>query len=639
MLLTTAFFLDFGAGFAAGGINTTVGSFRNIDGTGANGFGTGSDLTLVGMNSADDLTFTRLSYDYDGNSIIDVNDTNALQNAVLPIVQRALAAFDIDVVLAAATTFNDVVTSLQANDSGSPGFDGFGENDAYNFVTTLTSSVFPGFGGSVGINAGLFGIAAAEDLFTGTTNNTDEATLTFADNVFNATTGTAGSDEFNENLAYRLAYTAVHEGLHTFNLLHTRGSTADEQLLTRGDAIRSGSDTRETDNIVTRFDLQLNGSTTLVNNYETLRDDPDIGLVDRDHNSVPDFAYVTGTGGYDEIVLTSGGVGVTNVTVNAYREAARTNLIRSESYTITQGVDTDGSIVIDSSINDDYVNVSSAVTVGVVIRGGDGDDVLIAGSGNDVVRGEDGNDAIYGRSGNDRLFGNDGNDVIYAGSGNDIVVGGSGNDFGHGGSGNDRMYGNDGDDRLYGSLGHDRMFGGNGNDFMHGGSGNDVMSGGSGNDRMYGSRGHDRMSGTDGDDFMHGGSGNDVMSGGSGNDRMYGSLGNDRMFGGNGNDFMNGGSGNDVMSGGSGNDRMYGSRGHDRMFANDGDDFMHGGSGNDVMDGGLGNDRMFGGTGNDRMFGRDGDDFMNGGPGNDLLVGGPGIDAVFGGGGIDLILP
>ena len=653
-LLTTTFFLDFGAALPAGGMSTTVEDFRDIDGPGIGGYGTGSDLAgYGGLVDSDQLDFNQVQYDYNGDAVIDALDAVALQNAVLPIVQRELHPFDIDVVAIGSSSFADVFGALQGNDAGMPGFDGFGENDAYNFVMEISSPDLAG-SGLVGAAASLYGLAAGAD-FYGTGNNHDEATLTFTDTIVSATTGAVGT-EFNENLAHRLAYTVVHEALHTFGLHHTRGLTTQERLLTSGDAIRSGSITRETDNIVTRFDLQL-WSGAMVNNYDVLASDPDIGLRDSDHDGVPDLAYVTGTGAHDLIRLTDLGGGVTQVDIDAYLDSAMTTLIRSDSYTITLGVDTEGLILIDSSVGDDHVDIDAALTTGVMVRGGQGDDVIRGGSGNDRLFGEDGDDLIEGGAGNDWLFGEDGDDVINGNQGLDWIVGGAGHDRLNGNAGSDVLIGNDGDDelrgesgndlllggrgddRLFGDLGNDWLFGGNGRDVLFGGFGNDYLSGGNDSDVLAGNSGRDRLFGGNGNDALFGGLGRDLLRGGNGNDYLDGGAHDDTMTGGNGNDWMRGGDGNDQMRGGSGNDHMEGQAGNDRMWGGSGNDRMLGGDGRDRMYGGRGNDHMRGGNGGDLMFGGAGNDVMHGEAGNDFMIGGPGIDAVFGGPGIDLVFP
>lgn len=656
-LLTSTFFVDFGTAIPAAGMSSTVGEFLNIDGPGADGWGTGSNLVgRAGLESGDQLDYQALQYDFNGDSVIDVNDAIALQDAVLPIIERELAPFDIDVMAVGASSLLDATNSLQSNDTGMPGFDGYGENDVYSVVMELSSPAITTSGGSVGNAAGLFGVAARQDLYSGVGNAHDEATLTFADTIFSSTSGVAGTAEFNENLAHRLAYTIVHEGMHTYSLLHTKGLTTGEQMLSNGDAIRHGSGTRETDNIVTRFDLQLHGSSTMVNTYDVLAADADIGLRDTDRDGVPDFAYVTGTGAHDRITLTDLGGGVTSVQIDAYLDSEMTDLIRSDSYTITQGVDTEGLIVIDSSVNDDEVLVDAAVTANVMVRGGDGDDLIQGGSGNDRLFGEDGNDVIYGGAGHDVLFGQDGDDDLFGEAGNDRLMAHAGNDRLYGGTGYDGLLGGDGEDLLEGGSGSDFLDGGIGDDVLHGQLGNDVLVGGIGNDHLFGHAGNDWMFGLAGNDLIVGGLGNDRAWGDAGNDLIFGGQGNDQLDGGAGDDFLHGGSGNDRLRGRAGNDRLYGSSGHDVISGGAGNDLMSGGDGNDFLSGGSGNDRMYGNNGHDLMLGGAGNDLMSGGDGNDVLlgmsgrdvllggngndflVGGPDADLLFGGPGLDLLL-
>ena len=73
------------------------------------------------------MQFNSIQYDYNGDASIDANDALALQNAVLPIVQRQLDAFDFEVIGIGSSSFADVVNALQSNDTGMAGFDGFGE--------------------------------------------------------------------------------------------------------------------------------------------------------------------------------------------------------------------------------------------------------------------------------------------------------------------------------------------------------------------------------------------------------------------------------------------------------------------------------------------------------------------------------
>lgn len=381
IVLTTNLFLDFGGGIGMGNtLSTDFESFRDIFGAGdpsfGGSFGTGSNLIgRAGITGTDDLDLRPLAYDFNGDSFINNADITALADAVVPIVERALEPFDIDVVVVGATSIADAVASVASN-VGDP----TGEFDAYNFIVDAVSDDRFG-GGSVGDawfdNAGLFGIAGGDDLFKQfnggpNTNTQDEATLTFSDTIFDSTSGTPGTAAFNANLAHRIAYTATHEAFHTFTALHTSGpgSAGNPRLLASGDVIRLGSVTRENPFIVTRFDL-TNGAVE-PNNYLLTANDPDIGLRDADGNGTPDMAYVTGTGGHDRITLTDNGGGIVGVRVEAFSDTAKTALVATESYTINLATDTDGEILVDGSINQDEIVIDATIAATIRVRGGTG---------------------------------------------------------------------------------------------------------------------------------------------------------------------------------------------------------------------------------------------------------------------------
>ena len=88
-------------------------------------------------------------------------------------------------------------------------------------------------------------------------------------------------------------------------------------------------------------------------------------------------------------------------------------------------------------------NVEFAVIIGndVVVRGGEGANILFAGAGNqNIVLGAD----------DDELYGGDGDDIVGSLGGDDKLHGDAGNDILVGGVGNDALYGGDGDDILQG---------------------------------------------------------------------------------------------------------------------------------------------------------------------------------------------
>ena len=87
--------------------------------------------------------------------------------------------------------------------------------------------------------------------------------------------------------------------------------------------------------------------------------------------------------------------------------------------------------------------------------------------------------------------------------------------------GDDILLGTDGDDLIFGLSGNDIISGGHGNDCIFGGSGDDVISGDGGNDTIKGNSGDDILKGQSGTDVIYSGSGIDVIDGGANLDRCY----------------------------------------------------------------------------------------------------------------------
>ena len=158
---------------------------------------------------------------------------------------------------------------------------------------------------------------------------------------------------------------------------------------------------------------------------------------------------------------------------------------------------------------------------GDLLRGYDGNDVIVAGSGPDTVFGGNGDDTIYGAStflasnpfetsylrgddGNDSIVGAGGFDDINGNKGNDTIDGGAGGgDWLVGGQNNDLITAHTGQNILYGNLGDDTLNAGSGGDLMRGGQGNDILLGGAGNDWLSGDRGNDTLTGGAGADTFH----------------------------------------------------------------------------------------------------------------------------------------
>jgi hypothetical protein len=145
ILFSTTLFLDFGAGLGMNNsFDVTAAQYRDI--FGAN---TGTDLTNDGLAANSTLRFTPLAYDFDMNGSIEDADITALTNAVLPLAQRALEPFDIDLVVRSSVDLAGAVTAVAANAG-----DASGEFDAYVFVMTVTSDDFDGVDGGAFISVG-----------------------------------------------------------------------------------------------------------------------------------------------------------------------------------------------------------------------------------------------------------------------------------------------------------------------------------------------------------------------------------------------------------------------------------------------------------------------------------------------------
>jgi Ca2+-binding RTX toxin-like protein len=104
-----------------------------------------------------------------------------------------------------------------------------------------------------------------------------------------------------------------------------------------------------------------------------------------------------------------------------------------------------------------------------LLRGTNGDDVIVGTDDHEVLDGRDGNDVICGYGGNDVLFGRKGNDVLDGGDGNDVIIGWFGDDV---------LIGGFGADVLHAFFGDDELYAGPGEDFLHGGHGYDLCDGG-----------------------------------------------------------------------------------------------------------------------------------------------------------------
>ena len=190
------------------------------------------------------------------------------------------------------------------------------------------------------------------------------------------------------------------------------------------------------------------------------------------------------------------------------------------------------------------------------------------------------------------------------------------------------IYGWDGNDTLSGSLLED---------FLSGGNGNDRIIGRDGDDTLWGGAGSDVIRGGGMNDLILAGDGFDLVLGEDGHDRIAGQGRNDTLWGGLGNDSMNAGMGDDMLFGEQGDDRLFGMGGNDRLSGGPGDDLLLDLEGNNVFRDESGFNQMFGGAGRDIMFGGVDTDILRPGLGDDVAAGGGGNDKINGAAGNDLL--
>ena len=404
-----------------------------------------------------------------------------------------------------------------------------------------------------------------------------------------------------------------------------------------------------------------------------------------------------------------------------------------------------------------YADLSGS-TLSYLIYGTPDGDQIFGGFGNEQIVGNGGGDRVYGNDGDDRIYAAAIIDiesaiaaaqtaqvasvgtVLEGGRGDDLLIGGASNWL-HGGAGRDTLIGGGavdwvqgdtfnagfaqpgvsvtpnfhydpvkhkytyyvsrveagatgyyarlgqldldgagdtivtgaGDDVADGELGDDTLLLGEGIDIGVGGSGDDTLQGGAGNDLLFGDLNGDASTptgnepiqlqlnyaglagGLHGDDLLQGGDGDDLIWGNGGSDQLYGGSGADRLLGDDGitpgqfhgEDFLDGGADDDELEGGDDDDALFGGAGDDRLWGDFGqtNTAMLAYQGKDYLDGEVGNDQLVGGGSDDTLIGGSGDDNLWGDDvqsnlavsahGNDEIDGGDGNDLMVGGGGND----
>ncbi len=114
-----------------------------------------------------------------------------------------------------------------------------------------------------------------------------------------------------------------------------------------------------------------------------------------------DTIIVNGTAGNDSVAV-SGTAG----TADVVGLAAHVHITGAEP--------ANDRLIVNALGGDDVVNASAltATSIGLVVNGGDGNDVLIGGAGNDAITGGAGDDVLIGGPGQDVLDGSTGNNIL-----------------------------------------------------------------------------------------------------------------------------------------------------------------------------------------------------------------------------------
>jgi Ca2+-binding RTX toxin-like protein len=492
--------------------------------------------------------------DYDLNGVVNSVDAGALGQDVADMVSRIYEPFAINVKIVASANTSEVNSKLTEHST----------NDAYVLV------------GGRSMDGSNFGIAKLD-----TGNTKDNVAFAFAESLLDKATSLA-ADDINgwKYLVSTMARTAAHEAAHTFGLEHlletTEGLTEDQLMLAGSDLmLTEGSGIRLYMNLATRWDgLPTEAGTQ--NAFNVLSSN--VGL------KPGGPAYVTGTGANDKILIEDIGNNMAQVTVSAFRDSARTDLIETQTYTIN----TTNGVLVEGGRRNDSIEARN-LSVPVTLRGGSGDDELIGSNGNDTLEGDVGIDSLTGGAGSDtylfrgpRYQDLNRDDISDASGADDMLdfsaltyavnvdlastsnqeveyqrfpvtttfmldgrmiqmmafvfpigeprlnldlgsgTGSTGIENVRGTRFDDHIYGNELDNELFGNAGNDWLNGYDGIDQLFGGLGDDILRGGDKRDYLYGEMGRDQLFGDAGDDYLDGGFDKlvDVLTGGDGADEF-----------------------------------------------------------------------------------------------------------------------
>jgi hypothetical protein len=316
-----------------------------------------SDLT--GMVSGPALTGTATAaYSFTSYTAV-ATDTNpgggnltaaqaaTMRAQILADVRSYYAPFDVNVVEASATSLQDIQNSLVSGAT----------KDAYVLVAGVNTT-----GGTIG--NGLNGQAGGNDYAT-FGNATDDTVVVMVNHMFS--NGSANATRGDTAIAYTIA----HEAGHSFGLEHTvnaLAAPADQRQLTNSDIMSQFYDTgfavdqRGEFNFFTHVPLPRAHNPGTYDVFNRLA--ANVGL----KPGAP--AYVTGTGAFDKITITRSSPSIANVTVNAYREAALTNLTATTTYTINYL----NGIVVLGGVSNDRFEIDGTIGTTITVYGGAGSD-------------------------------------------------------------------------------------------------------------------------------------------------------------------------------------------------------------------------------------------------------------------------
>ena len=304
-------------------------------------------------------------------------------------------------------------------------------------------------------------------------------------------------------------------------------------------------------------------------------------------------------------------------------------------------------------------SVNSA-TIGAVLIGTDGPEILTGGNNDDTLVGLGGNDTLKGGAGNDLLDGGTGNDTLNGGAGNDTATyadatGGVTvnlqltNAQSTGGAGVDTLTQIE---NLIGSNFGDALTAGNGGSSLQGMGGDDTLASGAGNDTLDGGGGNNTAS------YALAAAGVTVSlaisgpqnTGSAGTDtlisieNLIGSKFADTFTPGSGAEAIDGGAGMDTaVYAGPSTDYAISSNGPATTVTGDGQSdsltnvevlqfadeqlvitgagaTFTGRAAGDTLVGGAGADKLTGGAGDDTLVGNGGNDSLNGGGGTNTAV-------------------